>query len=99
MKSPRFSRPLLHAWSILLVLVSFAAAAEPAAKSLPIPASAPVIQFNRGLPVPAWAFAERAILDAAAAGSQLWVDRYLNADGSLNLIERWGVTDGPDDIT
>ena len=38
------------------------------------------------------------MLDSAAAGVQLWVDRYVNADGSLNIVEEWGVTNGPDDI-
>lgn len=99
MNTPRLVLSLLRAGSLSLLLASIGPAAEPAAKSLPVPAAAPIIQLNRGMPVPAWAFAERAILEAAATGSQLWVDRYLNADGSLNLIERWGVTDGPDDIT
>ncbi len=62
------------------------------------PPAPPVISVNQGLPPPAWAFAERAMLAAAADGAQHWVDRYLNADGSLNVVERWGVTDGPDDI-
>jgi hypothetical protein len=29
---------------------------------------------------------------------KLWVDRYVRPDGSVNVPERWGVTDGPDDI-
>ena len=31
-------------------------------------------------------------------GRRLWVERYLRPDGSVNVPERWGVTDGPDDI-
>ena len=49
-------------------------------------------------PAPAWAVAERAMLDAAADGARQWVDRYVKPDGSVNGPERWGVTDGPDDI-
>ena len=47
---------------------------------------------------PAWAVAEREMLQAAADGTKLWVERYLRPDGSVNVPERWGVTDGPDDI-
>jgi hypothetical protein len=56
------------------------------------------ILLNRAMPVPAWALAEREMLEAAAAGARLWVERYVRPDGSVNIPERWGVTDGPDDI-
>ena len=56
------------------------------------------IIINRTMPAPAWAIAEREMLDAAADGARLWVERYVRADGSVNVPERWGVTDGPDDI-
>ena len=62
------------------------------------PPTAPVILLNQMMAPPAWAFAERAMLDAAADGVRLWLERYVNADGSVNVVERWGVTDGPDDI-
>jgi hypothetical protein len=77
--------------------VAFAADIPAAAPT--VVTAAPVIQMNRGMPAPAWAFAERALLDRAAEGVALWMQRYVNPDGTLNLIERWGVTDGPDDIT
>ena len=90
----------LLACSAMLVTIGLAGAfAGQAVPSLVTPSAPPVISVNQGLPVPAWAFAERAMLAAAADGAQLWVDRYLNTDGSLNIVERWGVTDGPDDIT
>ena len=38
------------------------------------------------------------MLDAAADGARLWLDRFVNPDGSVKVAERWGVTDGPDDI-
>ena len=90
----------LLAGAAILVTTGLAGvfAGQPA-PPLVTPPAPPVISVNQGMPVPAWAFAERAMLAAAADGAQLWVDRYLNADGSLNIVERWGVTDGPDDIT
>jgi hypothetical protein len=56
------------------------------------------IIINKVAPAPAWALAEREMLDAAAAGVRVWVERYVRPDGSVNVPERWGVTDGPDDI-
>jgi hypothetical protein len=47
---------------------------------------------------PGWALAEREMLEAAADGAQFWIARYVRPDGSVNVPERWGVTDGPDDI-
>ena len=54
--------------------------------------------INKVTSAPAWATAEREMLDAAAAGTALWLERYVRPDGSVNVPERWGVTDGPDDI-
>jgi len=59
---------------------------------------APIV-INKAIPAPAWALAEREMLDDAANGARLWVERYVKPDGSVNVPERWGVTDGPDDIT
>ena len=50
------------------------------------------------MPAPAWALEEREMLQAAADGARLWVEWYVKPDGSVNVPERWGVTDGPDDI-
>lgn len=104
MKNPAPLRILPRAFGALplLLLVASALAAgqvEPPAKAPATPPASPVILLGRGMAPPAWAFAERAMLNAAADGVRLWLDRYVNADGTLNLIERWGVTDGPDDIT
>ena len=38
------------------------------------------------------------MLQSAADGSRLWLEQHVRADGSVNVPERWGVTDGPDDI-
>ena len=56
------------------------------------------IQIRKVMAAPAWALAEREMLQAAAEGARLWVERYVKPDGSVNVPERWGVTDGPDDI-
>lgn len=56
------------------------------------------IVINKVIPAPAWALAEREMLEAAADGVRLWLERYVKSDGSVNVPERWGVTDGPDDI-
>jgi len=89
----------------LAISVGFARQGPPApsppsvpSARLATPSAPPVISVSQGMAAPAWALAERAMLASAAEGVQLWVDRYVNADGSLNLEPRWGVTDGPDDI-
>src|SRR5215217_4040501 len=87
---------------VVLALTAVFARQAPVAspvKPLATPAAPPVVSVNQRVAIPAWAFAERAMLASAAEGVQLWVDRYVNADGSLNIPERWGVSDGPDDIT
>ena len=57
------------------------------------------IVIDKAIEAPAWAKAEREMLYAAGEGARLWVERYVKPDGSVNVPERWGVTDGPDDIT
>ena len=61
-------------------------------------AQATPILINKITPAPAWALAEREMLEEAAVGARLWLERYVKPDGSVNVPERWGVTDGPDDI-
>jgi hypothetical protein len=56
------------------------------------------ILIDNVTPAPPWALAEREMLAAAADGARLWVERYVRSDGSVDVPERWGVTDGPDDI-
>ncbi|MEZ6069253.1 MAG: hypothetical protein R3C10_03060 [Pirellulales bacterium] len=46
---------------------------------------------------PAWALAERRLLDEAAAGCVEFYDRYFDERGFLLCVERWGGDDGPDD--
>ena len=67
-------------------------------KTLAFPIAAPVILVNQPMRPPSWAFVERAMLNAAADGVQQWVNRNVTPDGAVNIPERWGVSDGPDDI-
>jgi hypothetical protein len=60
--------------------------------------SSVVIHIDKVTPPPPWAVAEREMLDAAAEGVRQWLERYVRPDGSVTVPERWGVTDGPDDI-
>jgi hypothetical protein len=84
----------------LAALAIGAVAAQQSQPTTQAPATAPSpsISLTRPMAPPAWARAERAMLDAAADGVRLWLERFVNADGSVNVTERWGVTDGPDDI-
>jgi hypothetical protein len=83
----------------LLALTSLAAQRpERRGGGPPAAPSTNVISLNTPMDPPAWAAAERAMLAAAADGAKLWVERFVNPDGSVKVAERWGVTDGPDDI-
>ncbi len=55
------------------------------------------IVIDSPMPPPAWALAERELLEANADGAQEFVDRYLDDRGYLLCVERWGGLDGPDD--
>lgn len=46
---------------------------------------------------PAWALAERALLDINAEGVRVFSEKYVDARGYLRGPEHWGITDGPDD--
>lgn len=62
------------------------------------PAPAPkVIAVDRAMPAPAWALAERTLLDVNAEGARAFSEQYLDEHGYLRTPERWGVSDGPDD--
>jgi hypothetical protein len=79
---------------LILIAVTFAAS-DLLARQTHGPA---VVIIDKAVAPPAWAVAERAMLASAADGARLWLERFVNADGSVKVAERWGVTDGPDDI-
>ena len=49
------------------------------------------------MPPPAWALAERELLKANAQGVREFADKFLDDNGYLQCVERWGGNDGPDD--
>ncbi|MEX2300251.1 MAG: hypothetical protein WD733_04905 [Bryobacterales bacterium] len=63
----------------------------------PLAASGPVISAERGMPPPAWALAERELLRAASLGAEAFYGKYVDEQGFLRCVERWGGNDGADD--
>lgn len=72
-------------FALILLLTLLAAAAEPA------------LVVDNPMPAPAWALAERALLEANGEAAQEFAEKYLDDRGFLRCIERWGGNDGPDD--
>ena len=66
----------------------------PAAAAL---TAAPALRVERPMPPPAWALAERALLEAYADAARVFANKYLDDRGFLRCVERWGGNDGPDD--
>ena len=58
---------------------------------------APTVVIENPMPAPAWALAERALLDINARGVAAFAERYFDDRGYLRAPARWGVSDGPDD--
>ena len=83
---------------LLWVAVMIVTVAHLAGQGGARPTGNTTILIDKVTPAPPWALAEREMLEAAADGARLWVERYVQSDGSVNVPERWGVTDGPDDI-
>lgn len=57
----------------------------------------PVVELNDRAEPPAWALAERELLDSASEAAELFAARYLDGRGYLKCVERWGGNDGADD--
>jgi len=89
------SRAFHPVWAAVMIVT----AAHLAGQSGPRNSRDASLTITTVTPAPAWALAEREMLAAAADGARLWVERYVRSDGSVDVPERWGVTDGPDDIT
>jgi len=70
------------------ILVLFAASVLPAQ---------PTLVVNDPMPPPAWALAERTLLDAASDGVVAFSDKFVDEAGYLRCVERWGGNDGADD--
>ena len=57
----------------------------------------PVLVLDNVTAPPAWALAERLLLDTASDGVQAFSERFVDERGHLKCIERWGGNDGADD--
>lgn len=57
----------------------------------------PTIVLDDPVPPPAWALAERLLLESASQGTEEFADRFLDDRGFLKCVERWGGNDGADD--
>jgi hypothetical protein len=55
------------------------------------------IVIDKTAPPPAWALAERRLIDLNGEGVRLWRDTYLDANGYLKGAAHFGIEDGPDD--
>lgn len=60
-------------------------------------AAAVTIGVTEPMAPPAWALAERALLDINAEGVRVFSEKYVDSRGYLRGPEHWGITDGPDD--
>src|SRR5512140_1918418 len=56
-----------------------------------------VVRVERPMPPPAWALAERALLQAYGDAAREFAAKYVDDRGFLRCVERWGGNDGPDD--
>lgn len=63
----------------------------------PDAANAASIEISTPRPAPEWALLQRELLDANAAAAEAYFARYFDARGYLQVFERWGANDGPDD--
>lgn len=61
------------------------------------PSSQPIV-LATPMTAPAWALAQRALIDANSEGVETYATRFLDARGHLPAEPRWGVNDGPDDL-
>ncbi len=57
----------------------------------------PEIVLGDPVSPPAWALAERLLLDSASAGVREFYERFVDRRGYLKCVERWGGNDGADD--
>ena len=83
-------RPTILVIPVLAALVASAGAQTGARET-------PTLALDTPMPAPAWAFAERVLLEANADGAAAYAEQFLDEAGHLRTPERWGVSDGPDD--
>jgi len=68
------------------------------ASAAPVCAERSVVNISSPMAPPPWAVLERALLEENARLMELFAAKYVNpANGYLEVVERWGGADGPDD--
>ena len=82
---------------VVLVLAGIAAGPGSVAAALQDEVAAGIV-IDTPLPAPAWALAQRALLEINAEGVGLYASAFLDERGFLPVTPRWGVGDGPDDL-
>jgi len=68
-----------------------------AAAALPGIAAAAPVELSTPTPAPEWARLQRELLDANAKAAEAYFAKYFDDRGWLQVFERWGANDGPDD--
>ena len=84
---------------------AFLAGASSAALGVALPALARpgdgeltvALEIDTPMPAPDWAVLERELLRANAVACEAFFDKYFDDRGYLEVYERWGANDGPDD--
>lgn len=59
--------------------------------------SAPLVEVTTPMAAPEWALLERELLRANALACEAFFEKYFDERGYLEIYERWGANDGPDD--
>jgi hypothetical protein len=80
---------------------AFLAGASTATLAFALPAKAtelkPALEIDTPMPAPDWAVLQRELLRANAVACETFYDKYFDDRGYLEIYERWGANDGPDD--
>ena len=64
---------------------------------LPLPIKSKSLLVNQQMSPPAWALMERELLRLNSEACELFANKYLDKNGYLLHVPRWGTLDGPDD--
>ncbi|MEO5494646.1 MAG: hypothetical protein ABIR08_11565 [Sphingomonas sp.] len=67
------------------------------ASALRVRGAAPTATITTPMPAPEWAVLQRRLLAANADACEIYFAKYYDARGWLQVFERWGANDGPDD--
>lgn len=90
-------RGLLAGCAALFAIPTLSFAQTPATATVVQHPASVTIEVDAPGAVPAWALAERAVIDANAQGVKAFLDAYVDGRGYLRGLEHYGITDGADD--